>query len=64
LGIKAFSAAVLGGIGNLRGGPARWAAAGHHGELRAAVFGTQWRDVVAFVLLVSRAAVPADRDTR
>jgi branched-chain amino acid transport system permease protein len=52
LGIKAFSAAVLGGIGNLRGallGGLILGVAENYGQI---LFGTAWRDVVAFVLLV------------
>lgn len=53
LGIKAFSAAVLGGIGNLRGGALLGGLVlGIMENYGQAVFGTQWRDVVAFVLLV------------
>ncbi|WP_282785450.1 MULTISPECIES: branched-chain amino acid ABC transporter permease [unclassified Nocardia] len=53
LGIKAFSAAVLGGIGNLRGallGGLLLGLAEMYGQI---LFGTEWRDVVAFVLLVA-----------
>ncbi|MBH0780184.1 branched-chain amino acid ABC transporter permease [Nocardia bovistercoris] len=53
LGIKAFSAAVLGGIGNLRGallGGLILGVAEQYGQI---LFGTEWRDVVAFVLLVT-----------
>ncbi|WP_280276150.1 branched-chain amino acid ABC transporter permease [Nocardia wallacei] len=53
LGIKAFSAAVLGGIGNLRGallGGLLLGLAENYGQI---LFGTEWRDVVAFVLLVA-----------
>ena len=51
LGVKAFTAAVLGGIGNLRG--ALLGGCPRRGrELGSAVFGTQWKDVVAFVLLI------------
>ncbi|MBV9090818.1 MAG: branched-chain amino acid ABC transporter permease [Mycobacteriaceae bacterium] len=52
LGIKAFSAAVLGGIGNLRGALLGGLLLGVMENYGQAVFGTQWRDVVAFVLLV------------
>ncbi|KUI34095.1 branched-chain amino acid ABC transporter permease [Mycobacterium sp. IS-1590] len=52
LGIKAFSAAVLGGIGNLRGALLGGLLLGIMENYGQAVFGTQWRDVVAFVLLV------------
>jgi branched-chain amino acid transport system permease protein len=52
LGIKAFSAAVLGGIGNLRGALVGGLLLGVMENYGQAVFGTQWRDVVAFVLLV------------
>ncbi|GAB2704360.1 branched-chain amino acid ABC transporter permease [Nocardia thraciensis] len=53
LGIKAFAAAVLGGIGNLRGallGGLLLGLAENYGQI---LFGTEWRDVVAFVLLVA-----------
>jgi len=52
LGIKAFSAAVLGGIGNLRGallGGLLLGVIENYGQI---LFGTEWRDVVAFVLLI------------
>lgn len=52
LGIKAFAAAVLGGIGNLRGALLGGLLLGIMENYGQAVFGTQWRDVVAFVLLV------------
>ncbi|MGV0783109.1 branched-chain amino acid ABC transporter permease [Mycolicibacterium peregrinum] len=52
LGIKAFSAAVLGGIGNLRGALLGGLLLGIMENYGQVVFGTQWRDVVAFVLLV------------
>jgi branched-chain amino acid transport system permease protein len=52
LGIKAFCAAVLGGIGNLRGGLLGGLLLGVMELYGQAVFGTEWRDVVAFVLLV------------
>ena len=52
LGIKAFSAAVLVGIGNLRGALLCGLLLGVMENYGQAVFGTQWRDVVAFVLLV------------
>ena len=52
LGIKAFSAAVLGGIGNLRGALIGGLLLGVMENYGQALFGTQWRDVVAFVLLV------------
>lgn len=52
LGIKAFSAAVLGGIGNLRGALLGGLLLGVMENYGQVLFGTQWRDVVAFVLLV------------
>ncbi len=52
LGIKAFSAAVLGGIGNLRGALLGGLLLGVMENYGQAVFGSEWRDVVAFVLLV------------
>ncbi|MBE7700520.1 branched-chain amino acid ABC transporter permease [Oerskovia sp. Sa1BUA8] len=52
LGIKAFSAAVLGGIGNLRGALLGGLLLGVMENYGQVVFGTEWRDVVAFVLLI------------
>ena len=52
LGIKAFTAAVLGGIGNLRGALLGGLLLGVMEIYGQTIFGTQWRDVVAFVLLV------------
>ena len=51
-GVKAFTAAVLGGIGNLRGALLGGLVLGVAQNWGAAVFGTNWQDVVAFVLLV------------
>jgi branched-chain amino acid transport system permease protein len=51
-GVKAFTAAVLGGIGNLRGALVGGLLLGVVENWGSAVFGTQWKDVVAFVLLV------------
>ncbi|MEV0295513.1 branched-chain amino acid ABC transporter permease [Nocardia sp. NPDC050710] len=53
LGIKAFSAAVLGGIGNLRGALLGGLVLGVAEQYGQILFGTEWRDVVAFVLLVT-----------
>jgi len=52
IGIKAFTAAVMGGIGNLRGALVGGLALGVMQNWGAAVFGSQWQDVFAFVLLV------------
>jgi branched-chain amino acid transport system permease protein len=52
LGIKAFTAAVLGGIGNLRGALLGGFVLGVAENYGSALFGSQWKDVVAFVLLV------------
>jgi len=52
LGVKAFTAAVMGGIGNLRGALVGGLVLGVVENWGSAVFGTQWKDVVAFVLLV------------
>ena len=51
-GIKAFTAAVLGGIGNLRGAMAGGLLLGLMEAWGSAYFGQQWRDVIAFVVLV------------
>ncbi|GAB7189719.1 branched-chain amino acid ABC transporter permease [Kineococcus sp. NUM-3379] len=52
LGIKAFTAAVLGGIGNIRGALLGGLVLGLAENYGSNIFGTEWKDVVAFVLLV------------
>jgi len=52
LGVKAFTAAVLGGIGNLRGALVGGLVLGVAESLGSGLFGSEWRHVVAFVLLV------------
>lgn len=59
-GIKAFTAAVLGGIGNIRGamiggvllGIIEALGAGYLGELSNGVFGSNYQDVFAFMVLI------------
>jgi len=52
LGIKAFTAAVLGGIGNIRGALLGGVVLGLVENWGAIFFGSQWKDVIAFVILV------------
>jgi branched-chain amino acid transport system permease protein len=52
LGVKAFTAAVLGGIGNVRGALLGGFVLGLAENYGSALVGSQWRDVVAFLLLV------------
>ncbi len=52
LGVKAFTAAVLGGIGNLRGALFGGFILGVAENYGSAIIGNQWKDVVSFVLLV------------
>jgi branched-chain amino acid transport system permease protein len=52
LGIKAFTAAVLGGIGNIRGALLGGVVLGLIENWGAIFFGSQWKDVIAFVILV------------
>ncbi len=52
LGIKAFTAAVLGGIGNLRGALVGGLLLGLIELYGSVLFGSEWRDVVAFTVLV------------
>lgn len=52
LGIKAFCAAVLGGIGNVRGALLGGLLLGVMENYGSVVFGNQWKDVVAFALLI------------
>ena len=51
-GIKAFTAAVLGGIGNIRGALLGGIALGLIETYGASALGTEWKDVFAFVALV------------
>ncbi len=51
-GLKAFTAAVLGGIGNLRGALVGGLVIGLLEFYGASVFGSQWRDPVVFIVLV------------
>jgi len=61
LGLKAFTAAVLGGIGNLRGamlggvllGLIESLGAGYIGELTGGFFGSNYQDVFAFLVLIA-----------
>ena len=51
-GIKAFTAAVLGGIGNIRGALVGGLVLGLLENYGATVLGGEWKDVFAFVVLV------------
>lgn len=53
LGVKAFTAAVLGGIGNLRGALLGGLVLGVAENWGSALIGGEWKDVVAFVLLIA-----------
>jgi branched-chain amino acid transport system permease protein len=52
LGLKAFTAAVLGGIGNLRGALLGGLLLGVVETYAAAIYASNWEDVAAFVILV------------
>ena len=52
IGIKAFTAAVLGGIGNLRGALLGGLMLGLIENYGSALWGTEWKDVIAFLVLV------------
>ena len=52
-GIKAFTAAVLGGIGNIRGALLGGILLGLLENYGGALFGAQWKDICAFVVLVA-----------
>jgi branched-chain amino acid transport system permease protein len=61
-GIKAFTAAVLGGIGNLQAAPCSaaccWGCSkslgtGYLGELTGGTFGSNYQDVFAFLILIA-----------
>lgn len=51
-GVKAFTAAVMGGIGNLRGALLGGFVLGVAENWGSAFFGTAWKDVVSFALLI------------
>jgi branched-chain amino acid transport system permease protein len=61
LGLKAFCAAVLGGIGNIPGamlggvllGLVEALGAGYIGDLTGNVFGSNYQDVFAFIVLIA-----------
>jgi branched-chain amino acid transport system permease protein len=53
LGLKAFSAAVLGGIGNLRGALLGGLLLGLVENYAGTLFGSNWHDVVGFVVLIT-----------
>jgi branched-chain amino acid transport system permease protein len=52
-GLKAFTAAVLGGIGNLRGAMLGGLLLGLAESFGAGFIGAQWRDVIAFTVLIA-----------
>lgn len=52
LGIKAFTAAVMGGIGNLRGALVGGFVLGLIENWGASLTGSEWKDVIAFSILV------------
>jgi branched-chain amino acid transport system permease protein len=60
-GLKAFTAAVLGGIGNLAGamvggmllGLIEALGAGYIGDLTGGIFGSNYQDVFAFIVLIT-----------
>jgi branched-chain amino acid transport system permease protein len=52
-GLKAFTAAVLGGIGNLRGAMLGGLLLGLAESFGAGFIGAQWRDVIAFGVLIT-----------
>jgi branched-chain amino acid transport system permease protein len=52
MGIAAFTAAVLGGIGNIRGAFYGGLALGMMEQFASAILGSQWKAVTVFVVLV------------
>jgi branched-chain amino acid transport system permease protein len=52
LGVKSFTAAVLGGIGNLKGALLGGILLGLIENYGSAIFGGQWKDVIAFTMLL------------
>ena len=64
LGIKAFTAAVLGGIGNLRGALLGGLSSGSSRTTARPSSARQWRDAIAFVVLILVLHGPAHRHPR
>jgi branched-chain amino acid transport system permease protein len=52
MGIAAFTAAVLGGIGNIKGAMAGGIALGLLETYAASVLGTQWKALTVFIVLI------------
>jgi len=52
LGVKSFTAAVLGGIGNIKGALLGGIVLGLAENYGSAIFGGQWKDVIAFIVLL------------
>ena len=52
MGLAAFTAAVLGGIGNIRGAFFGGIALGLAEVYAASILGTQWKSVTIFIILV------------
>jgi branched-chain amino acid transport system permease protein len=52
LGVKSFTAAVLGGIGNIKGALLGGIVLGLAENYGSAIFGGQWKDVIAFTVLL------------
>ncbi len=63
-GIKAFTAAVLGGIGSLPGAMLGGLLIGLIETFWSAYFSVEYKDVAAFSILAHRADLPADRLAR
>ena len=53
LGVKSFTAAVLGGIGNIKGALLGGIVLGLAENYGSSIFGGQWKDVIAFVVLLT-----------
>ncbi|MFM8552998.1 MAG: branched-chain amino acid ABC transporter permease [Acidimicrobiales bacterium] len=53
LGVKSFTAAVLGGIGNIRGALLGGVVLGLAENYGSAIFGGEWKDVIAFTVLLA-----------
>jgi branched-chain amino acid transport system permease protein len=52
LGVKSFTDAVLGGIGNIKGALLGGIVLGLAENYGSAIFGGQWKDVIAFIVLL------------
>ena len=63
-GLNSFTAAVLGGIGNLQGAVLGAIVLGFINAFSDRYFSANWTNAIVFGVLIARAGLPADRPPR